>query len=70
MVMGKLLTLVAVLSVALSMAGMMVYSAIEVRSVVRLNPEIERLAIDYLRDQERRREQARKVDAKEIANYP
>jgi hypothetical protein len=61
MTMGKLLTLVAVLAVALSLSGMVIYSAIDVR--VRLNPEIERLTLEYLRDQEQRREYGRKVDA-------
>jgi hypothetical protein len=62
MAMGKLLTLVAVLAVALSLAGLMIYSTIEVRAAVRLNPELERLAVEYLRKEEQRREHGRKVD--------
>jgi hypothetical protein len=61
MTMGKLLTLVAVLAVALSLSGMMIYSTMDVR--VRLNPELEQRAIAYLREQERRTEYGRKVDA-------
>jgi hypothetical protein len=61
MTMAKLLTLVAVLAVALSLSGLMVYSAINVH--VRLNPELEQRAIAYLREQERRTEYGRQVDA-------
>ena len=58
--MNKLFLIAAAVMVAAS--GMMLHSVSEIQSTVRLNPELERLAIAYLRDQEQRREYARKVD--------
>jgi hypothetical protein len=62
MTMSKLLTVAAVLAVALSMAGYMVYSTTELRAVVRLNnPELEHVALAYFKEEVRRQEEVRKM---------
>jgi hypothetical protein len=53
---------IAILSLAIS-AGTMVYSVRETRSEIHLDPELERLALGFLKEEERRREEDRKVDA-------
>ena len=58
--MTKLSPLIAAL--ALLMASATMIYVIEVRSVVRLDPELERLAIAYLREQAQRSEYIRKAD--------
>ena len=53
---------ISLLSLVIS-SGSMIYSIIETRSTVHLDPELERLAIAYFRDQEQRRAHAQTVDA-------
>jgi hypothetical protein len=53
---------IAILSLAIS-AGTMVYSVRDSRSVIHLDPELERLARGFLQEEERRREEYRKTDA-------
>ena len=43
-------------------SGLMLTSVIEFRATMRLDPELERLAIAYYRDQQERREYGRKVE--------
>jgi hypothetical protein len=53
---------IAILSLAIS-SGTMVYSVTQSRSEIHLDPELERLALGYLQDQEQHRAYIRKVDA-------
>jgi hypothetical protein len=59
---NPLALIIASLSMAIS-SGTMIYSVIETRSTIHLDPELERLALGFLQEEERRREYDRKVDA-------
>lgn len=68
--MSKFVSLIAPLIVAgaiILASSMMIHSVLEARAVVRLDPELQRLAVAYLRDQEERREHSRMVDAANLA---
>jgi hypothetical protein len=53
-----------IVAVAMLVAsGMQMYSSIKIQAVLQMDPELERLAIAYYRDQQERRAEIRKIDA-------
>jgi len=59
---NTLAVILASLSMAIS-SGTLVHSLAQPRQEIHLDPELERLALAYLQDQEERRAYVRKVDA-------
>jgi hypothetical protein len=59
---NPLALIIAILSLVIS-SGTMIYSVIETRSEIHLDPELERLALGFLKEEEKHREYVRKVDA-------
>jgi hypothetical protein len=54
--------LIAILSLVIS-SGSMIYSVKQTRSEVHLDPELERLALGFLQEEEKHRAYGKKVDA-------
>jgi hypothetical protein len=58
---NKLLALVVAVAMLVA-SGMQMYTAVKIQAVLQMDPELERLAIAYYRDQQERREIGRRID--------